>query len=160
MLLPSFNSGVKVSEIAVRTSTRVSVCCRTSITIRVVRRWMAKFTWRWSTAVRLTRSRCWSATRPDFSWLWSTVESLYRYVQTSICTGLLWPGAIIHTHTHNTHAHTHTHTHTRLTALFRDYVGGLVPERSNQSEFYWSKRQWVAAASAGPYASLHLAPDR
>ena len=29
-----------------------------------------------------------------------------------------------------------------------------------QSAFYWSKRQWVAVASAGPYASLHLAPDR
>ena len=26
--------------------------------------------------------------------------------------------------------------------------------------FYWSKRQWVAVASAGPYASLHLDPDR
>ena len=26
--------------------------------------------------------------------------------------------------------------------------------------FYWSKRQWVAVVSAGPYASLHLAPDR
>jgi len=25
---------------------------------------------------------------------------------------------------------------------------------------YWSKRQWVAVASAGPYADLHLAPDR
>jgi len=24
---------------------------------------------------------------------------------------------------------THTHTHTRLTALFRDYPGELVPER-------------------------------
>ena len=30
----------------------------------------------------------------------------------------------------------------------------------NQSGFYWSKRQWVAVASAGPYASLHLAPGR
>ena len=30
----------------------------------------------------------------------------------------------------------------------------------NQSAFYWSKRQWVAVASAGPYASLHLTPDR
>jgi len=30
----------------------------------------------------------------------------------------------------------------------------------NQSGFYWSKRQLVAVASAGPYASLHLAPDR
>ena len=26
--------------------------------------------------------------------------------------------------------------------------------------FCWSKRQWVAVASAGPHASLHLAPDR
>jgi len=25
--------------------------------------------------------------------------------------------------------HTHTHTHTRLTALFHDYPGELVPER-------------------------------
>jgi len=24
---------------------------------------------------------------------------------------------------------------------------------------YWSKRQWVTVASAGPYASLHLIPD-
>ena len=30
----------------------------------------------------------------------------------------------------------------------------------NQSGFYWSKRQWVAVALAGPYACLHLAPDR
>ena len=30
----------------------------------------------------------------------------------------------------------------------------------NQSGFYWSKRQWVAVVSAGPYASLHLAQHR
>jgi len=24
---------------------------------------------------------------------------------------------------------------------------------------YWSKRYWVAVASAGPYANMHLAPD-
>ena len=57
----------------------------------------------------------------------------------------------------------HAHTHTRLTALFRDYPpypGGPVPERWNQSGFYWSKRQWVVVASARLYASLHLAPDR
>ena len=53
-----------------------------------------------------------------------------------------------------------TITHNRLMALFRDYLGEPVPERENQSGFYWSKRQWVAVASAGPYASLHLAPDR
>ena len=48
-----------------------------------------------------------------------------------------------HTHTH-THTHAHTQTHTHI----------------HQSGFYWSKRQWVAVASARPYASLHLAPDR
>ena len=49
---------------------------------------------------------------------------------------------------------------TRLTAHVQDYPGEPVPDRYNQSGFYWSKRQWVAMASAGPYASLHLAPDR
>ena len=42
------------------------------------------------------------------------------------------------------------HTHTHLMALFLGLPSG----------FYWSERQWVAGASAGPYASLHLAPDR
>ena len=55
-----------------------------------------------------------------------------------------------------------THTHNCLMAFFRDgtTLGWPVPERLNQSGFYWSKRQWVAVASAGPYASLHLAPHR
>jgi len=26
----------------------------------------------------------------------------------------------------------------------------------NQLEFYWSNRQWVAVASSGPYANLHI----
>jgi len=34
-----------------------------------------------------------------------------------------------------------------------------VSQYQNQSGFYWSKRQWVAVASAGPYAILHLVPD-
>jgi len=54
-----------------------------------------------------------------------------------------------------------THTHTPVwMPFFQDYPGEPVQERSNQSGFYWSKRQLVAVASAGPYASLHLAPDR
>jgi len=74
--------------------------------------------------------------------------------------------------------HTNTNTplqphHTRVTLFnlqalythlfngpFSGLSGRLVPERWNQSGFYWSKRQWVAVASAGPYASLHLAADR
>ena len=52
-----------------------------------------------------------------------------------------------------------THTHTRLTALFPGLPRSAGTRKVNQSGFYWSKRQWVAAASAGPYASLHLAPN-
>ena len=55
------------------------------------------------------------------------------------------------------------YTHTLLMAFFRDYPGcpgEPVRESYNQSGFYCSKRQWVALASAGPYASLHLAPYR
>ena len=44
-------------------------------------------------------------------------------------------------------------TYARLTALLQDYLGEPVPERWNQSGFYWSKRQWVALASAGPCKS-------
>ena len=52
--------------------------------------------------------------------------------------------------------YTRTHTHTRLRGL----PGWAGTRKVNQSRFYWSKRLWVAVASAGPYASLHLAPDR
>ena len=69
----------------------------------------------------------------------------------------------------NTHActhartHAHTHTHARLTALcpgLPRWAGTRKVKPIWQSGFYWSKRQWVAVASAGPYASLHLAPNR
>ena len=61
---------------------------------------------------------------------------------------------------HYSAPNTHPFTHTRLMAFVRDYPGAPVPERQNQSGFYWSRRQWVAVASSGPYASLHLAQDR
>ena len=51
-----------------------------------------------------------------------------------------------------------THTHTRLTALFPRLPGWAGTRNLKQIWIYWSKRQWVAVASAGPYASLHLAP--
>jgi len=35
-----------------------------------------------------------------------------------------------------------------------------VSQYQNQSGFYWSKRQWVVVTSVGPYASLHLTPDK
>ena len=61
---------------------------------------------------------------------------------------------------YSTQTHTHTHTDTRLTTFCRGLPGSAGARKVNQSGFYWSKRQWVAVASAGPYASLHLVPDR
>ena len=52
------------------------------------------------------------------------------------------------------------HTHTHLMAPFLGPLGWAGIRKVNQSGFYWSKRQWVAMASAGPYASLHLDPYR
>jgi len=53
------------------------------------------------------------------------------------------------------------HTHTRLTALCPRLPGWAGTRKVKP---IWillqSKRQWVAVASAGSYASLHLAPDR
>jgi len=64
-------------------------------------------------------------------------------------------------------AHTHywpsavmASTHTRLTALFPGLPMWASIRKVKQSGLYWSKRQWVAVESAGPYASLHLAQDR
>jgi len=53
-----------------------------------------------------------------------------------------------------------THTHTRLIALCPWLPGWSGTTKVKQSRFYWSKRRWVAVASAGSYTSLHLAPDR
>jgi len=53
--------------------------------------------------------------------------------------------------------------HTHLTALcpgLPRWAGTRKVKPVWMSGFYWSKRQWVAVASAGPYANLHLAPDR
>jgi len=60
------------------------------------------------------------------------------------------------------HTHTHARTHTHP---FNGFFSGTTrviryQKGKNQSGFYWSKRQWVAVVSAGPHASLHLAPDR
>ena len=46
------------------------------------------------------------------------------------------------------------YTHTHLTALFPGLPGWAGTRMVNRSGFYWSKRQWVAVASAGLYASL------
>jgi len=54
----------------------------------------------------------------------------------------------------------HTHTHTFNGPFSGTTRVSRYQKGKNQCGFYWSKRQWVAVASAGTYASLHLAPDR
>ena len=62
-----------------------------------------------------------------------TAYLLYSLSQknTPQCTQLKAIGLLYTTSTKNSYAmhYAHTHTHTRLTALFRDYPGGPVPER-------------------------------
>jgi len=54
---------------------------------------------------------------------------------------------------YNTHTHTFNGPLSRTTRVSRYQKGKPI-------WIYWSKSQWVAVASAGPYASLHLAQDR
>ena len=58
------------------------------------------------------------------------------------------------------HIHSVIHTHPFNGPLSGTTQVSRYQKGKNQSGFYWSERQWVAMASAGPYASLHLAPDR
>jgi len=47
-----------------------------------------------------------------------------------------------------------TTTNIRLTTFFQDNLGKPAAGKVNHSGFYWSKRWWVAVASAGPYAII------
>jgi len=51
---------------------------------------------------------------------------------------------------------------TEIVKCFVTYPSSATSQNTHTRafKFYWSKRQRVAVASAGPYASLHLAPDR
>ena len=85
----------------------------------------------------------------------------FAFVILSSFTGRWRPTLPTYSKTFHTVCFHYTRLHTLHTRTFvQDYPGGPVPKRQNQSGFYWSKRQWVAVAWAGPYASLHLAPDR
>jgi len=69
-----------------------------------------------------------------------------------------------------THARTHAHTHTHTIVLRLFWILSGTTQESQYKKgktrkvkpiwIYWSKRKWVAVASAGQYANLHLTPDR
>jgi len=62
-----------------------------------------------------------------------------------------------------TQTHTHTHTHTQPFYGPFEFCLGLPGAAGTRKVkpiwIYWSKRQWVEAASAGPHANLHLDRD-
>jgi len=81
------------------------------------------------------------------------------------CTEFMTKVIFTHTCTHR-----HTHTHNCFTDLFnsvRDHPGIQVSRHQKGKTrkvkpiwIYWSKRQWVAVASAWPYASHILSQKR
>jgi len=73
-----------------------------------------------------------------------------------------------YTHTHTCmHACRHTHRHTIVLRLFWILSGTTRVSRYQKGKtrklkpvwIYCSKRHWMAVASAGPYADVHLTPD-
>ena len=75
----------------------------------------------------------------------------------SVC-GTRFCQSISFTHTVSSSMSNHSHPYYSPLSFVRDYLGE--PEPEHQSGFYWSKRQWVEVASAGPYTNLHLASYR
>ena len=69
--------------------------------------------------------------------LWSKWSTLFARQRQFVCKRIHWVSLSF------------TYTLTFSGIFFWDYPGEPIPE---------SKRQWVAVASTGPYASLHLAP--
>ena len=90
---------------------------------------------------------------------WLFVEHIFFFCSIDT-TSLLVGQNLLGSSVVNASARGGTHTDPFNCPFVRDYPGEPVPERQNQPGFYWSKRQWVAVASSGPYASLLLAPDR
>ena len=60
----------------------------------------------------------------------------------------------------NIMSHTHAHTHLWPSGLCPGLPGWAGTRKVKPIWIYWSKRQSVAVASAGPYTNMHLAPDR
>ena len=58
------------------------------------------------------------------------------------------------------HARTHAHTHTRLTAPFPGLPGWAGTRKAKPIWILLQQETVSGSGIAGPYASLHLAPDR
>jgi len=131
----------------------------------------------WSVRFAITTQTCWKSTQGrclEHRWTWEmrrwtifTEASTGSQRKTSRSIAAMcshWPhhtsSGVHHNLQSSTRPHRHTYTYTRLTALCPGLPGWAGTRKVKPSGFYWSKRQWVAVASAGPYASLHLAPDR
>ena len=86
--------------------------------------------------------------------VWGTNNQKTRPWLAKVKTRLLWAYNQYKVSTANTHTRTFNSPFSGTTQV------SWYQKSKNQSGFYWSKRQWLAVASAGQYKSLHLAPDR
>jgi len=86
--------------------------------------------------------------------VWGTNNKKTHPWPAKVKTRLLWAYNQYKVSTANTHTRTFNSPFSGTTQVSWYQKG------KNQSGFYWSKRQWLAVASAGQYKSLHLAPDR
>ena len=73
---------------------------------------------------------------------------------------VIFPQLELKLHKSEKKLHTHTHTHTRLTSLFSGTIEVSQYQKGKTNLDFTEAREWVAVASAGPYASLLLAPER
>ena len=55
---------------------------------------------------------------------------------------------------------TQWHTHIHLTALFSGLPGSVGTRKEKPIWILLKQETWVAVASAGPYATLHIAPNK
>jgi len=128
------------------------------------------YIWCWWLSEERFRGSCWAAVvvasrrASRLPWTTAAADTLNTDTHTHSQTH---PTALITFTMHrnrllnkyNAPAHTHARAFNGASSV-TTWVHEPVPERQNQSGFYCSKRQWVAVASAGPHASLHVAPDR
>ena len=99
----------------------------------------------------------------DVTWELHNKKYCYVYQGNYKCDSweVLYYKNVLYKQSTHTRMHAHRHTHAYLMALCPGLPTWASTRKLKPIWILWSKRQWVAVASAaGQYASLHLASDR
>jgi len=99
---------------------------------------------------RKPRERIHSYRRSSLLLIYSSLE--YRCTDISICDVRMHSSLLCYC----TFYFYNNHNNPLLMALFLGLPGWASTRKVKPIWIYWSKRQWVAVVSAGPYANLHL----